>query len=344
MRELPVRHGGALSEAVSRYGGAATDWLDLSTGINPNPAPVSAISMAHWHRLPDADLYTRAEEAAAKHYKCPAGVAPLAAPGTQSIIQILPRLFAETSAKVAIIGPTYGEYAASFYRSNIDVEVVNSLEELTAEHRLVVVVNPNNPDGRVWARKDLIATARRLGQSGGALIVDEAFADVDPTVSLADCVGDDLPNLIVLKSFGKFFGLAGARLGFVLAGSMMRAQIKAYLGPWAVSGPALAIAADLMDDPKHIEQIRAQITIRHAGLLKALTAFDFEFVGGTALFACVSHREAHRIADALAERAILVRSFDYQETWLRFGLTPDARSDERLASALREMNGREALG
>lgn len=328
----PIEHGGGLAAAARRHGGRVEDWLDLSTGINPNPVTLPEIPVSVWHRLPDHDLMERARVAARRHYRS-GGLLPLPAPGTQALIQLLPRLVSETGARVAILAPTYGEYERSFRRAGLAVDLVAGIDEIRADHRLVVVVNPNNPTGRIVPRAALLDLAERLAARGGTLVVDEAFGDCDPSQSVADAV-EHQPGLIVFRSFGKFFGLAGLRLGFVIAPDALMEQIREWLGPWAVSGPALHLAHELMQrDLSHLE---SGLRSRRAALQAVLAGAGLKVIGGTDLFQLVEDERATAVHAHLADAQILVRKFDYDGRWLRFGLAPNIAADSRLSDALQK--------
>lgn len=331
MRFAEVTHGGGLAQAAGRYGGEASEWLDLSTGINPVPVALPVIPASAWARLPDTTLSEAAIAAAARFYGSPHGVRPLPVPGTQAVIQCLPALAEGGGA--AILGPTYGEYRAVLGNAGIEVDEIADLKAVGDRHRLVVVVNPNNPDGRVTARDELLALARRLAARDGLLVVDEAFADADPAESLAAEAGKQ-PGLLVFRSFGKFFGLAGLRLGFALAPDDLRAIIAHRLGPWAVSGPALAIAAAVMKNEETLAVVRSAIHARHAATHAVLAGAGLRIAGGTSLFFLVGHEKAQALHAFLCRRHILVRAFDYAPEWLRFGLTADEQGAQRLAAAL----------
>jgi len=325
----PIAHGGGLAAAARRYGGRIEDWLDLSTGINPCPPDLPAIDARAWHRLPDREREEAARRAARDFYGC-GPILPLPVPGTQSVIQLLPRLL-PAGRQAAILGPTYGEYARSLALGGVAVDQIDTLEAVTPAHGLVVVVNPNNPTGRLIAASDLTALARRLAASGGLLLVDEAFADVEPQSSLAS-VAADHDNLLLFRSFGKFFGLAGLRLGFVIAQEPILERFAEWLGPWAVSGPALAVASELFAGDCQV--IRERIFARKAGLDEALVSAGVSALGGTPLFALVDHPNAASLHAHLARHHILTRAFDYAPSWLRIGLAPDDAADARLAAAL----------
>ncbi|MGO6984382.1 threonine-phosphate decarboxylase CobD [Rhizobium leguminosarum] len=331
----PIVHGGGITAAAASFGGRPDDWLDLSTGINPCPVALPDIPARAWHRLPDRHLVDEARRAARDHYGS-GEILPLPVPGTQSVIQLLPRLIedgriAVTDERVAVVSPTYGEYARAFASAGFAVDAVDDLAAIGSEHRLTVVVNPNNPDGRVWPTDTLIALHDRMKAAGGLLVVDEAFGDTDPALSLASHA-PQLSNLIIFRSFGKFFGFAGLRLGFAIARGDILARFEDWLGPWAVSGPALSIAGSLLRSD--VSPIRGRIDERSAGLHAVLKGAGLQISGGTALFTLVADARAGDIYTHLCRHHILVRKFDYAPDWLRFGLTPDPAADRRLGEAL----------
>lgn len=330
----PILHGGGVTDAARLYGGAVSDWLDLSTGINPNPVPLPDIPADAWHRLPDRHLFDTAREAARLYYGARASL-PLPVPGTQSAIQHLPK-FADPARPVAVLSPTYGEYARVLSEAGFQVDPIAGLSDIRPEHGLVVVVNPNNPTGRRFSRTQLLGLAERLSDTGARLHIDEAFADGAAAESLAADAGSTA-GLTIFRSFGKYFGLAGLRLGFVLAEPDVLARFANRLGPWAVSGPALAVAASLMHSD--LSSIRSRIDERHAALIRVLLEAGLPVVGGTHLFALVDHPDAARLHDHLCRRRVLVRKFDYNGRWLRFGLAPNAEADARLAAALSDFAG-----
>ncbi|KAF5888233.1 MULTISPECIES: threonine-phosphate decarboxylase CobD [Rhizobium] len=334
----PIVHGGGITAAAATFGGRPDDWLDLSTGINPCPVALPDIPARAWHRLPDRHLADEARRAARDHYGS-GEILPLPVPGTQSVIQLLPRLIeddriAVTDNKVAVVSPTYGEYARAFASAGFAVDAVDDLAAIGSEHRLTVVVNPNNPDGRVWPTDTLIAAHDRMKAANGFLVVDEAFGDTDPALSLA-FRAPQLPNLIIFRSIGKFFGLAGLRLGFAIARDDILERFEDWLGPWAVSGPALSIAGSLLRSD--VSPIRGRIDQRNAGLHALLKGAGLQISGGTALFTLVADARAGDIYTHLCRHHILVRKFDYAPDWLRFGLTPDPAADRRLGEALQRI-------
>jgi cobalamin biosynthetic protein CobC len=324
-----VPHGGDLAAAEARWGRPAKGWLDLSTGINPMPYPIPAIAPAAWHRLPQHDRLRRLLETARTCYDAPADAPIVAAPGTQILIQLLPRL--RLGARVAILGPTYGEHAACWAAEGAAVTAARSLEEAAAAE-VVVLVNPNNPDGRLIGSERLLALADDLAARGGLLVVDEAFAEVTPDASVAPEAGR--PGLIILRSFGKFFGLAGIRLGFALGAAAEIDRLTRALGPWAVPGPAIEIGIAALSDRGWQDETRGRLLVAAKRLTDLLLAHGFADRNGTDLFRLVEHPQAAKVWDCLGRAGILVRPFPDRPALLRFGLPGDEDGFAWLAAAL----------
>lgn len=323
---LPVpEHGGEVDAAAEFFGIRRDQWLDLSTGINPNPYPVPDLARDYWARLPDASLYAWLREAAASYYGVadPANVVP--APGSQAIIQVLPRLL--PPRRVAIVSPTYQAHAACWEAAGHQVTQIAAVEAAAASVEVVVVANPNNPDGRVCNPEALL----RWG-AGRLLIVDEAFADVCPEISLGRQAGR--ADLVVLRSFGKFFGLAGLRLGFALAGNPIAARLRQALGPWAVSGPAAVIGAVALADEPWVRATRVRLTAAAGRLDGLLLRAGLQIIGGTTLCRLIEHPRSLQLYEALGQGAVLVRRFPEQPARLRFGIPGDDASFERLENIL----------
>ena len=324
-----VPHGGDLAAAEARWGVPARGWLDLSTGINPVPYPIPAIDPAAWHRLPQHDRLRQLLAAARASYGAPDTAPVVAAPGTQILIQLLPRL--RPGARVAILGPTYGEHAACWAAEGATVTAAETLDAAAAAD-VVVLVNPNNPDGRIVPSDRLLALADGLAARGGLLVVDEAFAEVAPQASVAAEAGR--PGLLILRSFGKFFGLAGVRLGFALGAVAEIDRLARLLGPWAVPGPAIEIGIAALSDRAWQVEARARLSAEAATLTAALEVHGLQDRGGTDLFRLAEHADAADVWDRLGRAGILVRPFPDRPTLLRFGLPADAAGLERLAAAL----------
>jgi cobalamin biosynthetic protein CobC len=326
-----MKHGGDLTEAMARYGGSPQMWLDLSTGVNPWPWPIPGdMPDTLWQRLPSRADEENLIAAAREAYAVPAGVEVVAASGTQSLIQWLPQL--ASAGPVAIVEPTYNEHAAAWRLAGHEVIACADLDQLPQAVRYVVVVNPNNPDGQVISHAVLARVAAQLRERGGWLVVDEAFADIEPEVSVIGLCAD-LP-VVVLRSFGKFFGLAGLRLGFAIASPEIARRIALALGPWPCSGPALSIGTAALRDRAWADRTRVAVQQQAHKLDAVLTNADFTIAGGTGLFRLARRADASQVHTALATKHIWCRRFDWADDLLRFGLPPDDRELERLAAAL----------
>ncbi len=329
----PLCHGGDLARVAAEPGAFTGPWLDLSTGINPWPYPAGRVPDKLWARLPGAALEAALRRTAAAYYGAPDADCLVPAPGSQALIQWLPRLRAR--ARVAVLGPAYGEHAAQWSAAGHAVAEVRELAAIDPRHvEVAVVANPNNPDGRLLAPAALLRLAERLAARGGWLVVDEAFADMTPEASLA---GEATrPGLVVLRSFGKFFGLAGLRLGFALAGPPLAGLLRQALGPWPVSGPALWIATDAFADRDWTVATRRRLAEAARALDALLAGAGLEVAGGTDLFRLAAHPAAQRVYRSLLRHGIYVRHFAEAERWLRFGLPADDRGCRRLERALAE--------
>lgn len=326
----PLLHGGDLAAARRLFPAAPRPFVDLSTGINPYPYRLPHLSAPAYARLPDADAMAALANAAAQAYGAPSAAHVVCAPGTQILLPLVSQLVAPSRA--AIVAPTYCEFARAAALAGHRVVEVRDLAEI-GNAQLVFAANPNNPDGRLLAKQDLIALGKVLRTRGGLLIVDEAFMDVGSAgLSLApDVVAG---GIVALRSFGKFFGLAGLRLGFALAVPQLAARIAALLGPWAVSGPALAIGTAALADKAWIEKTRKRLAQAAQKLDAILAAAGLDIIGGTSLFRLVRTPHAGALFDHLGRAGILVRCFPEQKDRLRFGLPANAQAWRRLQTAL----------
>lgn len=320
-----LEHGGKLLEAARRYGIAADAWLDLSTGVNPNGWPVPPVPQSVWERLPETDDDL---ENAAHAYFNNTSVLPVA--GTQAAIQTLPRLRAPCQVGVAHL--SYAEHAHAWRLAGHDIRIWASLEE-AATLDVAIVVNPNNPTGTYHSADMLLDLHATLHAHGGWLIVDEAFIDVSPVASLAR--ESHREGLIVLRGLGKFFGLAGARVGFVLAAPELLSALQVQLGPWSVPGPSRWIARQALADTVWQNCTRTSLIAASLRLHKLLEAVGLAPKGGTALFQWVKTTRAAIIHNCLAQQGILVRLFT-DPLSLRFGLPATEAQWVRLENALKE--------
>lgn len=318
-------HGGRLGAARTAWPDAPTPWLDLSTGINPRPYPVPDLAPEAWSRLPDPESLRRLERVAATAFGVEDPARVVAAAGSEALIRLLPRLL--TARCVAIPARTYGGHADAWRAA--DARIVG-LDDPVADLR--VLVNPDNPTGRALPPDQV------LDLTDGPLLVDEAFVEVDPARSVAAMAGaPGHEGLMVLRSFGKFHGLAGARLGFLVARPDLATRVRRALGDWPVSGPAIAAGLAAYADDDWAVRTRLRLTEDAARLDDLLRGAGFTIVGGTPLFRLARAADAPRRFEVLARAGILTRPFPWDETLIRFGLLGPQADWLRLANALESL-------
>ena len=316
-------HGGNLDVAKKRFGGRAEDWIDLSTGINRRAYPARELAPRDLCALPSGGEIEVLHDAARHAYGTSAPVLALA--GAQAAIQLLPRLTHPGRAR--ILAPTYNEFAPSLAAAGWQVEEVGDLDALAGAD-LAVVVNPNNPDGRRHDAIELLGLRLLVNR----LVIDESFVDAVPNLSLAPEAGRE--GLLILRSFGKFYGLAGLRLGFVLGPEADVAVLSTMAGPWPVSGPAIAIGTRALLDRDWTIATRTRLARESLRLDAMADATGWTLVGGTPLFRLYDVGDAKAAQERLALAQIWSRIFEQQPGWLRLGLPGDETEWVRVAEAL----------
>ncbi|MBR2172881.1 threonine-phosphate decarboxylase [Sphingopyxis sp.] len=314
-------HGGGLEAAKREFGNG--DWIDLSTGINPHPWPGAAAMAFDWHRLPDPDALARLEAAAAACFGVDARHV-CAVPGSEIGLRLTGALIGRPARHVAPSYRTHGEMVAE----SAPIALAGAPEH----DGTLILANPNNPDGRATDAAAMQALLDGRGP-GGWLLVDEAFADTDPAASIAPLVNDG-KRLIVFRSFGKFFGLAGVRLGFVVAPQTIVAALRERLGAWPLSAAAILIGTAAYADRDWIAATRRRLSQEATALDAMLAGRGFQPIGACPLFRLIETGDAHALFERLARRAILTRPFADQPRWLRIGLPADAGVRMRLEAAL----------
>ena len=323
-----LEHGGRLRLSAQHYGIPLGDWLDLSTGINPETYPVPPIDPGCWNRLPEDD--DGLEAAAAAYYD---NQRLLVLPGSQAAIQALPVLF--KPQVVACVAPLYEEHPQAWERAGHKLRRLPTLQRaLAATTPNVLLCNPNNPTATTLSRADLVDAAERLQKRGGWLIVDEAFADPEPDTGIVALAGSEsAPNLIVLRSLGKFFGLAGARVGFVFGAVDKLERVREMLGPWPVAHPSRAVARQALEDTAWQAATRIRLAAESQRLADMLAPLGE--VARTALFCTVKTPRCATLIEHFARRAILTRQFEAHGL-VRFGLPGSEAAWLRLARAVSE--------
>lgn len=312
-----MEHGGNLKEAMAHYGGNHVDWIDLSTGINPVPYPIKDLSSRAWGALPDPVDLARLHDAARGFWHVPETMGILAVAGASSAIAHLPlliRAFHPDAQSVDILERSYNEYQNAFDAAGFEMVDQNG--------DVIVRVHPDNPTGMIHPAEE---------RAGIIKIIDESFCDVCPEQSSLST--DHQGTTLVIKSFGKFWGLAGVRLGFLIAPHAWIAQLERWLGPWAVSGPALEIAAGALQDHAWANETRVRLRQDAARLDEIMNTRDARCVGGTDLFRLYQVKDARAWQDRLAASHIWTRVFSYDPSWIRMGV-PHPDAFERLEAAL----------
>ncbi|MEO9598903.1 threonine-phosphate decarboxylase [Parasphingorhabdus sp.] len=308
-------HGGRLAAAAAHFHDAPTPWVDLSTGISPLAYPIADVDPSLWCRLPEPEQLGELEAAAAHAFGVNNPAEIVAVPGSDIAIRLLGTLFSSQCS--AMLTPIYSGHRAA-WPDAAEISLAQA-----DDHDLLILANPNNPDGRVIATE-------RLRQVQAQLIVDEAFADSDPATSLLPDRGD----AIVLRSFGKFFGLAGLRLGFVIADISVVRRLRALLGDWPISGMTIAVGLAAYRDQQWQQDHRQRLQTWATRLDQLLRDNDLDVVGGTSLFRLAAHDNARDLFEYLGKSGILVRPFEANSQQLRFGLPKDETAWDRLSIAL----------
>ncbi len=323
-------HGGRLLQAVRHYGVPREEWLDLSTGINPIAWEGAPVSIASWNRLPEEE--DGLGEAARSYYGAP-DLLPVS--GSQAAIQALPRLRGRSRVGVPALG--YNEHGYRWKQAGHEVVPLAAADFAAAidDVDVLVVCNPNNPTGECVPASELLQWHARLSGRGGWLVVDEAFADSTPETSVARF--SDRDGLIVLRSLGKFFGLAGARVGFALSGHTLLQMLADWLGPWTISGPSRMIARAALSDRRWQESTRLRLRRDSQRLVGLLSRYGLSPSGGCDLFQWVREPRAQEIYERLARGGILTRRFSTVPS-LRFGLPATSEAWSRLEEALRKLS------
>ncbi len=329
-------HGGDLGWAMETYGGDKADWLDLSTGINRRTYPFSIDhALADIRELPSETDLKSCLEAARMAYQCPEELALAAGPGTQILINSLPHILNPSQCYIA--EPTYSEHRGAMELAGVPCSVFSHFDDILAqrigERSCLIVVNPNNPDGRTLPASKLLELADHLQKSSSTLIIDEAFADITPEQSILPHLNSQ-SNIIVLRSFGKFFGLAGIRLGFAIGSDDIVSKIANFHGPWTVSSVALKVGTQALSDLKWQKQERELLCHWSERLKDSLTSRRLSVIGGTDLYLLVQSENARELHMHLAKHHIWSRIFTYQNNWIRLGIPMQVSELHRFEEAL----------
>ena len=323
-KDLNIQHGGDIDLAIKKYGGEREDWIDLSTGINGTSYPWQKSINVELRNLPSNKLLVNLEEAASTAYKVAENTETAAVSGAQQIINLLP-ICLKSCNSVAILGPTYNEYEKAFKNSGIKTQTVSEVSELSSSD-IAIIVNPNNPTGKVIADETLDELSKKVR----ILIIDESFKMFSTRRT------QKFNNIIQINSLGKFFGLAGVRLGFVSGPSDFIKTVKAILGPWPVSTLAAEIGIVALNDKVWISEMEKILVTESNTLHEACSSKNWELIGKTSLFHTYATSSCLEVEKQFAAHGIWIRTFDYSQTWVRLGIPTSENEWTRVKLALNQ--------
>ena len=313
MAENQCDHGGRLDAAIAIYGGTREDWLDLSTGINPHPYPLPKLFEQDWNNLPDQEASIALCAAARTFWNIPAQADVLAVPGCSAAIAQIPSLRPSGTAKIDRC--TYNEHAAAFRYHGWSTQAELSHPDAR------VIVHPNNPTGEVYQQP----------KPSSLTIIDESFCDTTPDQSHIESAASS--NHIILKSFGKFWGLAGLRLGFAVGDPKLIENLRQAIGPWPVSGIALRIGTKALRDTAWAAETRARLFADAARLDGLIDPEGTRAIGACPLFRTYNVENAKEMQNRLANFHIWSRVFSYNPNWIRLGM-PTLSGWDKLEAAI----------
>jgi len=327
---MTLIHGGQLQQVAEQFNTPIRDWLDLSTGIAPLSYSIPYIPLNVWQQLPQKN--DALDETAKDYYQCNS---LLVTNGSQAIIKALPALWRKkNNNSIHVYLPKYGytEHAYAWKNSHYQLHYyVDELPLLNTiqPNSVLVIINPNNPTGKLFNREVIGQYQQTIELLNGLLVIDEAFIDVAPeNHSMCSYVNNS--HTLVFRSFGKFFGLAGIRIGFLIADNDWCAVFHEYLGPWQVNGPAQFIAQQALRDTSWQQLQKQQLKIlRHKQEKILWQVFGHEIINaisGCDLFLTLSfHNDnyAEKLYTLLCEKAVYVRLTDEKDK-LRFGIAKES--------------------
>ena len=323
-KDLNIQHGGDIDLAIKKYGGQRADWIDLSTGINRTSYPWQESVKVELRDLPSIKLLMGLEKAASRAYKVAEGTDTAAVQGAQQIISLLP-ICLKNYNSVAILGPTYNEYEKAFKSSGIKAETVSEVSKLSSSD-IAIIVNPNNPTGKVIAEEILDDLSKKVR----ILIIDESFK------MFSSRRIQKFDNVIQINSLGKFFGLAGVRLGFVSGPSDFIKSVREMLGPWPISSIAAEIGIIALNDTIWISEMEKTLLEGSNVLHEACSTRNWKLVGKTNLFHTYATSNCLEVEEQFAAHYIWIRTFDYSETWVRLGIPTSKYEWTRVRRALNQ--------
>lgn len=321
-----AEHGGNLDEAAKAYGFASHQMTDLSTGISPTAYEMGLPSSSAYQALPLDSALSALYDAARCAYDMPDDAAICAGAGSQALLGALPYMMRAQIAKKSVVWcpePTYNEHRYRWERAGFEV---TGAADCPADAKVIILGQPNNPTGRIWHKDEIATYLEKMRRCGGLLVLDEAFVDAMPEHSSIGLAGD--APLVILRSVGKFYGLAGLRVGFAVGESGMIAKLADEIGPWPVSQPALLVATKALRDSKWQEAHRANLRQKSDIMAMALAQAGFDIITAMPLFVTISHPRMAEFHHHLAQHGYWSRIYRNDPSMMRLGLLPDGHDDK----------------
>jgi threonine-phosphate decarboxylase len=347
-------HGGNIYAASRDLRCQPASMLDFSASINPlgmAPGAVQVVqaSLELATHYPDPDCYELKQALGRFHGIDPECVC--IGNGSTELIFLLPKTLALRRALIP--GPTFSEYAAAMRAVGGEVSMLLAPPEEEFRIRLsqvaaalqrsldcVWLCNPNNPTGQLWTKAQVLELWKKARRVGASLIVDEAFIDyceADSVVSEAT----SRAGLLVLRSFTKFYGMPGLRVGYLVAEPTVIRRIEAMRLPWSVNNLAQVAAIASLNETSYAVRSRQLIIEERPRLAAALAGQGWVPCPSSANFLLVrlpSFLKSAAVAAATRRQGVLIRDCESFEgmgqQWIRVAVRT-AAEHERLVQALK---------
>lgn len=332
-----MKHGGNKNEAARAYGIEPAEMIDLSTGISPNPYPLSLsqLDLSDLIELPQEDKAASLKNIMRKAWSVPDSAEIALASGSGALISLIPHIHKGDMRQVYCPEPAYSEHPMAWQRAGfrmIPYEAGTIPEIYLNKTAAIIAVQPGNPMGHCASPDAWLELMEKAAAHKVMIIMDEAFIDLMPEQSLVPYLGRK--GLIVIRSFGKFYGLAGVRLGAAIGHPDDITALEDLLGPWPVSAMAVQFAAEAMSDHGWADDQRDWCATQMASLKKELMARGITIIGGTDLYVLIEIEDAKTLQDKLARAGFWTRIFEHYPNWMRLGLARDDAATTRFLKAL----------
>ena len=337
-----MQHGGNKTAAARAYGVEPSEMIDLSTGISPRPYPLDlgAFELSDLIELPQAEDAEHLTQVMTSSWHIPDSAKLALASGSGAIISLMPHLYQGDKRHVYCPEPVYSEHVIAWQNAGYTIITYDAgaIPDVDwGRAAAILAVQPGNPMGHIAPPSDWLALMSDAAAHNVMVIFDEAFIDLAPQLSLIPHMGQK--GQIVIRSFGKFYGLAGVRLGAAIGHPDDITALYHLMGPWAVSTMALRFGAAAIADHAWADDQRRWLSDRMTFLKEGLAARNVTIVGGTDLYLLIDVADAARLQDDLARQGFWTRIFDSNPRWMRLGLAHDDAIMARFLTAWDHASG-----